>query len=88
MKRVLQTVKQLIEAINVAVANDWKHKDHHCIVSRLRQSSGSGCNWQVDIRNCGGAGGASHAHQEECNFLIERAVSVLAQKYNVSWQEL
>jgi hypothetical protein len=84
MNRVTQTEELLISAINVAVANDWKHEDHHCVVSRLRRANGPGCNWQVDIRNCGGT---SLAHQEECDFLIERAVSVLAAKYNVAWPE-
>ncbi|NKF24794.1 hypothetical protein [Solimonas marina] len=84
MQRVLQTEKLLISTINVAIANDWKYKDHHCVVSSLRRANGPGCNWQVDIRNCGGS---SLEHQEECNFLIERAVSVLAAKYNVAWPE-
>lgn len=82
MQRVMQTEEQLIKSINLAVANDWKHSDHHCVVSRLRKANGVGCNWQVDTTNCGGA---SLAHQQECSFLIKRAASELSAKYNVAW---
>ena len=82
MQRATQTEEQLIKSINVAVANDWRHTNHHCLVSRLKKHDGAGCNWLVDISNCGGA---SVAHREECTLLIERTVSVLSAKYNVAW---
>lgn len=84
MTRAIQTETQLLEAMNVTIANDWKHPGHHCLVTRLKPSNAPGCNWEIDTRH---RGGESLAHLQECDFLIERAYSELSTKYDVAWPE-
>jgi hypothetical protein len=80
--KALITEKQLIDAINVALRNDWKHQDHHCLVSGLRRVALSDRNWEVSMSN---TGGADFRHAAECEALKERVIAELIPKYDVKW---
>ena len=84
MEKALITSQKLIDVINLALDHDWKHKDCYCRVDSLKKVVIGERNWELSTHS---TGGHDLCRTDECTSLIQRVLSELATKYNVSWQE-
>jgi hypothetical protein len=84
MPKALVTEQQLINAINVALANDWPHADRPCRVESLRKTGKINLNWEIDTFS---RSGTDLSHALDCDGLRQRVLDELTPKYNVIWDK-
>lgn len=82
MNKAKITEEALLDAINLALENDWEHPNCHCRVEKLRQANRTSGNWEVDSVNYGGE---TLEHHSECDELRKRVLDELYPKYDVAW---
>lgn len=85
MSKALVTEQQLINAINMALANDWPYADRPCRVESLRKAEKTNLNWEIDTFSTSGTDLLSHAL--DCDGLRQRVLDELTLKYNVIWDK-
>lgn len=84
MSKALLTEQQLINAINIALANDWPHADRPCRVESLRKATKINLNWEIDTFS---TSGPDLSHTLDCDALRQRVLDELIPKYDVIWDK-
>ena len=83
-QKALITAARLVDAINIGLQKDWKHKDHHCRVIGLKRVNYPERNWEVESY---GTGGKDLMRSTECQQLLDRILNELVTKYDVIWPD-
>lgn len=84
MLKAVITEKLLLDAINIALANDWPHKDRPCRVEALIKTTKPDRNWDVDIYS---TSGPDLLHSTKCDEIRQHVLNELMPKYDVIWDK-
>ena len=84
MEKMILRETELLNELNSALKEVWRHPGYYLRAESLRQVTDHICNWEVDIYS---TSGPDLQYAGECEALRKRVTTELAAKYEVLWPQ-